>query len=78
MLTAVDLPEVSASHCLEMTTTGHLKPDIPASILPTVPLELAASPPDTTVIPIATGDYRKVVLIDDDSDDSDCSDEMAV
>ncbi|XP_052027903.1 melatonin-related receptor [Apodemus sylvaticus] len=78
VLTAVDLPEVSASHCLEMTTTGHPKPDIPASILPTVPLELAASPPDTTVIPIATGDYRKVVLIGDDSDDPDCSDEMAV
>lgn len=78
VFTAVDLPEVSASHSLEMTTTGHLKPNIPASILPTVPLELAATPPDTTVIPIATGDYRKVVLIDDDSDDSDCSDEMAV
>ncbi|EDL82824.1 G protein-coupled receptor 50 [Rattus norvegicus] len=81
VLTAVDLPEVSASHCLEMTTFGHLKPDIPASILPTVPPELAvtsATPPDATVIPIPTGDYRKVVLIDDDSDDSDCSDEMAV
>lgn len=78
MLTAVDLPEVSASHCLEMTSTGHLRADISASVLPSVPFELAATPPDTTAIPIASGDYRKVVLIDDDSDDSDCSDEMAV
>lgn len=78
VLTAVDLPEVSASHCLEMTSTGHLRADISASVLPSVPFELAATPPDTTAIPIASGDYRKVVLIDDDSDDSDCSDEMAV
>ncbi|XP_059106029.1 melatonin-related receptor [Peromyscus eremicus] len=78
VLTAVDLPEISASHCLEMTTIGHFKP---ASSLPVVFPELAATsatPPDPTVIPIATDDYRKVLLIDDDSDDSDCSDEMAV
>ncbi|MEJ1280096.1 G-protein-coupled receptor 50 [Cricetulus griseus] len=80
-LTAVDLPEISASHCLEMTTTGHLKPGITVSNLPVVFPEAAAtsaSPPDSTVTPIATDDYRKVVLIDDDCDDSDCSDEMAV
>lgn len=80
VLTAVDLPEVSASHCLEMTTTGHLKPGITASNFPFVFPESAAtsaSPPDSTVIPIPADDYRKVVLIDD-SDDSDCSDEMAV
>ncbi|XP_006973982.1 melatonin-related receptor [Peromyscus maniculatus bairdii] len=78
VLTAVDLPEISASHCLEMTTISHLKP---ASSLPVVFPELAATsatPPDPTVIPIATDDCRNVLLIDDDSDDSDCSDEMAV
>ncbi|XP_036030969.1 melatonin-related receptor isoform X2 [Onychomys torridus] len=81
VLTAVNLPEISASHCLEMTTTGHLKPGITASSLPVVFAELAATsatPPDPTVIPIATDHYQKVVLIDDDSDDSNCSDEMAV
>ncbi|KAL6093392.1 hypothetical protein STEG23_026159 [Scotinomys teguina] len=81
VLSAVDLPEVSASHCLEMTTTGHLNPGITASNLPFVFPELAATSAttsDPTVIPIATDDYRKVVLIDDDSDDSDCFDEMAV
>lgn len=81
VLTAVDLPELLASHCLEMTTTGHLKPDITAPNFPIVSLEPAATsatPPDPTVIPIATDDYRKVVLIDEDSDDLDSSDEMAV
>ncbi|XP_075814309.1 melatonin-related receptor isoform X1 [Microtus pennsylvanicus] len=80
-LTAVDLPEVSASHCFEMTTFGHRKPGYTASSFPFVFPESAAtsaSPPDSTVIPIPADDYRKVVLIDDDSDDSDCSDEMAV
>ncbi|CAH6779816.1 melatonin-related receptor [Phodopus roborovskii] len=81
VLTAVDLPEISASHCFEMTTTGHVKPGSTVSNFPVVFPEAAAtsdSPPDPTVIPIATDDYRKVVLIDDDFDDSDCSDEMAV
>ncbi|XP_021485226.1 melatonin-related receptor [Meriones unguiculatus] len=81
VLTAVDLPEISTSHCLEMTTIGHLRPDITTFKLPTVSCEPAvtsATPPDRTLIPIPTDDYRKVVLIDDDSDDSDCSDEMAV
>ncbi|OBS58001.1 hypothetical protein A6R68_10869 [Neotoma lepida] len=81
VLTAVDLPEISAFHCLEMTTTGHLKPGITASNLPVIfsePAATSATSPDHTVIPIATDDYRKVVLIDDDSDDSDCSDEIAV
>nr|UVV38609.1 G protein-coupled receptor 50 [Phodopus sungorus] len=81
VLTAVDFPEISASHCLEMTTTGHLKPGSTVSNFLVVFPEAAvtsASPPDPTVIPIDTDDYQKVVLIDDDFDDSDCSDEMAV